>query len=375
MESISIKELISSGYSILNGLHYVPSSSGVIRMYDEYALDDFNAYYRWKECSIRYLQLYYPLDFKRFEKYTEDFERNSYIPNYLSNMIGVLEACEAFPSEKQLEQNFYDSRDSEIKMVENLENSYLDFKRSGGSLINSSKAIEAFHRWHAASCVLFDKWIYSTDEDFIKFQNIDSSGNGFVLSSEYNNIFSPYCKLMSRLKDGRDLKKNKTISDRNKTTIPNNGVKKKINIFISYSHTDKQWLNLLKDHLNVLMKYSDNIVYWDDSKLKGGDKWKKEIAEAIERANVAILLVSTDFLTSDFISTDELPPLLRKAEEAGTRILPLIVSPCDYDISDLEEFQAINSPDKTLADMAGDEASIRRVFLSLTKEIKDIIQI
>ena len=229
MANISIKGLIQTGNDILNGLHFVSPGKDVFRPYEEYELYDFNVYYRWKECTIRFLQLYYPEDLGRFENYLDDFERHSFQPCYISNMIGVLEACEALPSEKHKEQAIYNSRDSEIITVENLEESYLDFKRAGGSIINSSKAIEAFHRWHAASCVLFDKWIYSTDEDFIKFQNIDSSGNGFVLSSEYNNIFSPYCKLMSRLKDGRDLKKNKTIPDRNKTTIPNNGVKKKIN--------------------------------------------------------------------------------------------------------------------------------------------------
>ena len=60
-------------------------------------------------------------------------------------------------------------------------------------------------------------------------------------------------------------------------------------------------------------------------KLKGGDKWREEITKAIDKANVAILLVSTAFLASDFISSDELPPILRKAQDEGTIVLPLIV--------------------------------------------------
>ena len=123
----------------------------------------------------------------------------------------------------------------------------------------------------------------------------------------------------------------------------------------------------------MLSKHFDFIDYWDDTKLKGGDKWKIEIEKAIAKANVAILLVSTDFLASDFISTDELPPLLRKAEEDGTRILPLIVSPCAFTMSEIGDFQDINNPEKTLADLGSDEAAIERAYLELVKSIKDLI--
>ena len=148
---------------------------------------------------------------------------------------------------------------------------------------------------------------------------------------------------------------------------------KKINIFISYAHSDKKWLERLQKHLKVLSKYFESVDYWDDTKIKGGDKWKKEIENAIKKANVAILLVSTDFLSSDFISTDELPPLLRKAEEEGTRILPLIVSPCAFTMSEISDFQAVNNPEKTLADMASDEAAVERVYLELIKNIQELL--
>lgn len=173
---------------------------------------------------------------------------------------------------------------------------------------------------------------------------------------------------MSRLKEGRELKRTfrNNASDVTGTKVD----KEKVNIFISYSHEDARWLDILKKHLKVLSKYSDNVDYWEDTKLKGGDKWKEEIAKAIERANVAILLVSTDFLVSDFIANDELPPLLKKAEDSGTRILPLIVSPCAYSDSELGDFQAMNSPDKTLADIEKDEAAVNRIFLKVMDVVK-----
>ena len=371
--SVTIKELILRGKTIQEGLRYVPPREGYIRSYSVYSPASIDDYYSWKECSIRFLQAYYQADADRFVKYAESFENKHYAPQYLSNMVGVLEACDAIPSEKQKDLDLLDSKESDIKLVKELEQDYLGYRAYGRVEINSSDAIDAFHKWHGAACVLFDKWFYGTDEDFVKFQSIDSKGNGFVLSTEYNNIYSPYCKLLSRLEEGRELKR---VMRRPlqiiAPSIPGKK-KKKVNIFISYAHSDIQWLEKLQKHLKVIQKYFDNVECWVDTQLKGGDKWREEIEKAIEKANAAILLVSTDFLASDFISTDELPPLLRKAADSGTRILPLIVSPCDYEISELEEFQAINNPDRTLADLSGDEAAIGRTFLALTKEIQALL--
>ena len=369
---MSIKELISQGRVIQEKLKYIPPPSGTWRTFKVYELSDINEYYNWKECSIRFLQKYCPSDVGRFLKYSDAFEKNHYLPQFISNMVGVLEACDALPSESMKEQETENSKMEDAAKVEELERIYLGFRRLGSARINTPDAQDAFRAWHAAACVLFDKWFYSTDEDYAKFQNIDAGSNGFGLSTEYKKIYSSYSKLMSRLKEGREIKRiaRKPMRLKESSKV---GEEKKINIFISYSHSDAQWLERLKKHLKVLSRYSDNIDYWEDTQLKGGDKWRQEIENAIKRANVAILLVSTDFLASDFIATDELPPLLRKAEEAGARILPLIVSPCDYELSELEQFQAVNSPDRTLADLAGDEASISRVFLAMTRGIMEMI--
>lgn len=184
--------------------------------------------------------------------------------------------------------------------------------------------------------------------------------------------YSVYQKLMARLQDGRGLKS--MVAQQNVPRyVKSTDVLNKVNIFISYSHADLKWLERLKTHLKVLAKYSGRVEYWEDTKLRGGDKWRDEITAAINNANVAILLVSTDFLASDFIANDELPPILRKAVIGGTRVLPLIVAPCSFEVSEIRDFQAINSPDRTLADLANDEAAIDRVYLELVKTIQGLL--
>lgn len=365
--AITLKNLIESGKELKGTLKFVPSGHNVIRTYSVYSFDNYDKYFSWKEVSLRFLQMYYPSDATRFVKYSEEFENHHFTPMYLSNMIGVLEACDALPSDRVQQLNSIIVRDEELERVLEMEKSYL-FQDAD---IAPLAKVRAFHAWHAAACILFDKWFYTTDSDWIKFQEIEGDGNSYVLNREYNRIYSSYMKLVARLRDGRDLKSS-AVARYNDFPVKKVANHEKINIFISYAHADEKWLEKLKTHLKVMAKYY-SLEFWEDTKLRGGDKWREEISSAIKRANVAILLVSTPFLASDFISNNELPPILCKAEEEGTRILPLIVSPCVFEDSELSVFQAVNSPDKTLTDLANDEAAIERVFLALNDSIKGLL--
>ena len=182
---MNIKELISQGRVIQEKLKYIPPPSGTWRTFKIYEPSDINEYYNWKEYCIRFLQKYSTIDVERFLKYSDEFEKNHYLPHFLSNMVGVLEACDALPSESMKEQITEYSKMEETAKVEELEQVYLGFRRLGSVKINTPDAQDAFRAWHAAACVLFDKWFYSTDEDFVKFQDIDAGSNGFGLSTEY----------------------------------------------------------------------------------------------------------------------------------------------------------------------------------------------
>lgn len=123
-------------------------------------------------------------------------------------------------------------------------------------------------------------------------------------------------------------------------------------VFISHSHEDRGHLKRLHIHLKPLEK-KGLVDIWDDTKIKTGQKWQEQIETALSKAAIAILIVSADFLASDFIVENELPPILKKAEIEGTRIVPIIIKPCRFSREEhLSQFQALNAPDKPLLSMS-----------------------
>lgn len=120
-------------------------------------------------------------------------------------------------------------------------------------------------------------------------------------------------------------------------------------IFISYSHKDKTYLERLQVHLEPYRR--DGLYIWDDTRIVAGQRWRAEIASALQAAKVAILLVSADFLASAFIAENELPPLLESACQNGMLILTVIVGACNFAETPLAQFQAVNIPSKPISSM------------------------
>ncbi|HYN21397.1 MAG TPA: TIR domain-containing protein, partial [Thermoanaerobaculia bacterium] len=100
-------------------------------------------------------------------------------------------------------------------------------------------------------------------------------------------------------------------------------------VFVSYSHKDEVWKDRLVTHLKALELQGD-LAVWDDRRIAAGDDWFPEIEEAMNRAAVAVLLVSPEFLASGFIRGTEVPHLLKRRQEGGLRVIPLFVRPSTW---------------------------------------------
>jgi len=143
------------------------------------------------------------------------------------------------------------------------------------------------------------------------------------------------------------------------------------NVFISYNHVDRDSLKRVQVHLKPLVKQS-RIDLWDDTRIKAGEKWKEEVEKALKKAKIAILLISADFLASDFIIDNELPQLLRAAEEKETVILLLKVKACHLTKdSNLSQFQAIHDLKTSVAEQT--TANREVIYSNLCKRVEEIL--
>ena len=141
--------------------------------------------------------------------------------------------------------------------------------------------------------------------------------------------------------------------------------------FVSYAHEDRIWLERLQVMLKPLIR-SGKLAVWDDTKIKPGAKWRDEIRSAVARAKVAVLLVSPQFLASDFIDNDELPPLLAAAEAEGLTVLWIPVEDSLYEETAIAEYQAVIPPDRPLVAMSDSERG--QALVKAAKAIKEALK-
>jgi tetratricopeptide (TPR) repeat protein len=124
-------------------------------------------------------------------------------------------------------------------------------------------------------------------------------------------------------------------------------------VFISYSHADAGWLNRLAEALAPDV-CNGRVDAWDDTRIEAGDDWEREILTAIDRARVALLLVTPRFLASSFIMEKELPLILAAAND-GLTVLWIPMEGIFYGpdappaIEPLTRIQALCDPKRPLA--------------------------
>lgn len=110
---------------------------------------------------------------------------------------------------------------------------------------------------------------------------------------------------------------------------------------------------------------------WSDKEIHAGALWKEEIERALDKAAAAVLLVSADFLASDFVMIQELPSLFRSAEKKGTVIIPVIIGPSLFVQSEIASFQSINPPELPLSKLSTHQRD--EIFVRLAQAISNVM--
>ena len=120
-------------------------------------------------------------------------------------------------------------------------------------------------------------------------------------------------------------------------------------VFVSYSHKDEIWKDRLKPHLKLLEQVG-RLTIWDDRDIDAGATWYDEIKAAMEEAEVAVCLISADYLASDFCIKEEIPYLLERRKSNGMKLLPILIRQCLWEEIDwLKKIQMLPRDGKSIA--------------------------
>jgi internalin A len=111
-------------------------------------------------------------------------------------------------------------------------------------------------------------------------------------------------------------------------------------LFVSYSHKDETLRAELETHLKLLQRQG-LISVWTDRRIAGGREWKGEIDWALQSADIVLLLVSADFMASDYCYDTEMRRALERHKGGGARVIPIILRAVDWHSAPFGEFQAL----------------------------------
>src|SRR5919199_1433076 len=99
-----------------------------------------------------------------------------------------------------------------------------------------------------------------------------------------------------------------------------------IEVFVSYSHKDEALWHELENHLALLRRHGV-ITTWYDRQITAGSEWAQEIDTHLTAAQILLLLISADFLASDYCYGIELQRAMARHAAREARVIPVIVAP------------------------------------------------
>ena len=136
------------------------------------------------------------------------------------------------------------------------------------------------------------------------------------------------------------------------------------NLFFSYSHKDEPLKNELETHLKLLERQA-LISGWHDRKILPGSKWDQEIDHNLETAQIVLLLISADFIASEYCWGREVRMALERHESGEAIVVPIILRPCDWQSAPFAMLQGLPREMKPITSWTDRDAAWTDVSLGI----------
>ena len=142
-------------------------------------------------------------------------------------------------------------------------------------------------------------------------------------------------------------------------------------LFFSYSHADEGLRDQLEKQLSML-KRQGVIETWHDRRITPGDDFAGAIDKNLEEADIALLLVSSDFLASEYCYDKEMLRALERHESGSARVIPVILRPCDWHSAPFGKLQALPRDAKPVTHWADRDEALLDVAMGIRKAAEGI---
>jgi hypothetical protein len=146
-----------------------------------------------------------------------------------------------------------------------------------------------------------------------------------------------------------------------------------LQLFYSYSHKDEA----LRERLEVslaLLKRQGIIQTWHDRQIGAGDEWASQISEHLENADIILLLVSADFIASDYCWDIELSRALQRHEQGQAWVIPILLREADWHSAPFGKLQALPKDAKPIKRWADEDAAFADVAQGIRKAAQALIR-
>jgi TIR domain len=148
-----------------------------------------------------------------------------------------------------------------------------------------------------------------------------------AVDSDFGTVDTPLVQRLSTRADSTDQTTRTAVS-------------KPVKLFYSYSHKDERHRERLEAHLSLL-KREGILEEWHDRKIVAGQTWEEVLDENLETSDVVVLLVSSDFIASDYCYEKEMKRALERHGKGESKVIPVIVRPSDWQRTPFSKLQAL----------------------------------
>src|SRR5438309_613240 len=142
-----------------------------------------------------------------------------------------------------------------------------------------------------------------------------------------------------------------------------------VEIFYCYTHKDEALLSKLKTHLKPLQR-EGLIETWYDRNISAGAEWERDISEHLNTAQIILLLVSPDFMDSDYCYGIEMKRAMERHDRGEARVIPVILRPVYWQGEPLGKLQALPTDGKPV--MSALWHNVDEAFLDVTQGIRTV---